>query len=167
MGTLRKWQYLRRAAETAGGVTRTVRDTTTDEAGEGEHAVKDTVRRVGEREVLGASRTKVTDGAEHAHCRETGCASVWCAHTGGGHGKSGVEHMDDGEFDACAHPCTTEQVDASVTGRRTHPPRLAMPAWRDQDSPGYAHQHDLCHGRPGHSECVSTCPLQHRRGTYV
>ena len=75
-------------------VTRTIRDTATDETGQGEHAVKDAVCRVGESEVLGTSRTEVTDGAEHAHRRETGCMSVRYAHVGYEHGKTGVEHMD-------------------------------------------------------------------------
>lgn len=60
-----------RRVQMAEVMTRTVRDTATDETGQGEHAVKDAVCRIGECEVLGTSRAKVTDGAEHAHCRET------------------------------------------------------------------------------------------------
>lgn len=66
---------------------RTVCDTTTDKAGQGEHAVKDAVCGVGECEILGASCPEVTDGAEHAHCRETTGVLVNVVATGVGMGR--------------------------------------------------------------------------------
>ena len=57
----------------AGAIFRhTVVDATGDETGEREHGIEDSVRRVGEGDILRTSGTQVRDGTEHADGGEAG-----------------------------------------------------------------------------------------------